>query len=273
MARLNADGTLDMSFNPNVNAMVWGIAIAPDGKVVIGGEFTLAGTTGREHFARLENYAATQSLTASSPARVQWLRGGASPEAHDVTFELSTDGGDIWSPLGSGTRITGGWQLNRLNLPAAGRIRARARLFSGYGNGSSGLTESSVAFSFTGQQLWRQKHFGTIDNADEAADNADPDRDGLENLLEYAFASDPNVPDTSALPEWKREGDGDNFTLSFIQPAEVSGISYLAEFNTTLNPESWTGIPNGTTVPEYSFSYHAPSAAGRLYLRLRMTAP
>ncbi|HWB03591.1 MAG TPA: delta-60 repeat domain-containing protein [Verrucomicrobiales bacterium] len=270
VARLNADGSLDMAFNPNASAMVWGIAIGPDGKVLIGGEFTQVGTTARDYFARLKNDPAPQSLTVPSRATVRWLRGGASPETHDVTFELSTDGGDFWSPVGRGTRITGGWQLNGLSLPPAGQIRARARLYSGYGNGSSGLTESRGSFSFTGQELWRQQHFDTIENAGDAADNADPDKDGLENLFEYAFASNPNAADAGSFPAWQREGD--RYTLSFMQPAEVNGISYIAEFNTTLDPAGWTGIPNSATAPDHL--YRAPSGAEeRLYLRLRVTAP
>ncbi len=37
------------------------------------------------------------------------LRSGAAPEVEQVTFELSTDAGSTWTPLGSGTRM--GWSL------------------------------------------------------------------------------------------------------------------------------------------------------------------
>ncbi len=42
IARLNADGTLDTSFNSGTgvdNSIVWGVAVQPDGKVIIGGNF------------------------------------------------------------------------------------------------------------------------------------------------------------------------------------------------------------------------------------------
>src|SRR5262249_16016640 len=40
MARLNTDGTLDLSFNPAPNNYVNSIAVQPDGKILIGGYFT-----------------------------------------------------------------------------------------------------------------------------------------------------------------------------------------------------------------------------------------
>jgi hypothetical protein len=78
---------------------------------------------------------------------VQWLRGGSAPETFRVTFDLSTDGGTSWTPLGVGTRISGGWTLAGLTLPGTGHVRARARTISGQGNGSSGLVEVITPFT------------------------------------------------------------------------------------------------------------------------------
>jgi hypothetical protein len=104
------------------------------------------GGTARNRFARLVNDPATQSLTIPSASRVQWLRGGASPEVEPVTFELSTDGGTIYSALGAGTRISGGWERTGLTLPASGHIRARGRTINGLFNGGGGLVETVASF-------------------------------------------------------------------------------------------------------------------------------
>ena len=40
IARLNADGTVDTTFNPNVNGMVWALAQQRDGGILVGGGFT-----------------------------------------------------------------------------------------------------------------------------------------------------------------------------------------------------------------------------------------
>lgn len=55
IARLNADGSLDESFNPTnlLNGTVHSVALAPDGTILVGGEFTMAGEFNRSCIARL----------------------------------------------------------------------------------------------------------------------------------------------------------------------------------------------------------------------------
>jgi formylglycine-generating enzyme required for sulfatase activity len=43
----------------------------------------------------------------------------------------------------------------------------------------------------TASEVWRHTHFGTPENAGEAADASDPDRDGISNLMEFATGSHP----------------------------------------------------------------------------------
>jgi uncharacterized delta-60 repeat protein len=149
IARVNADGTLDTSFNPNANNLVYGVALQGDGRVLLGGAFTAlqangaAVATPRNLFAQLVNAPATQSLTAPTVNQVSWVRGGSAPELSRVSFELSTDG-VIWTPLGAGQRVgtSSNWQLTGVALPASGRLRARGVTSGGYFNASSGLVQS-----------------------------------------------------------------------------------------------------------------------------------
>ena len=53
LARLNADGTLDNAFNPNVNSTVIALRFQPDGKLLVGGLFSMVGTETRNNIARL----------------------------------------------------------------------------------------------------------------------------------------------------------------------------------------------------------------------------
>ncbi|MFN6946381.1 MAG: T9SS type A sorting domain-containing protein [Cytophagaceae bacterium] len=55
IARLNADGTLDASFDPGsgFNGPVWPTATQGDGKILVGGEFLSFNGTARNYFARL----------------------------------------------------------------------------------------------------------------------------------------------------------------------------------------------------------------------------
>jgi len=54
-------------------------------------------------------------------------------------------------------------------------------------------TVTIVDNDFTPLNTWRQANFGTVDNSGSAADNADPDGDGIPNLLEYALGIDPVI--------------------------------------------------------------------------------
>ena len=58
IGRLNADGSLDTSFNPGANGGVYALAVQPDGKILVGGDFTTlggggTGTTTRNCIGRL----------------------------------------------------------------------------------------------------------------------------------------------------------------------------------------------------------------------------
>ncbi len=55
LARLNADGTVDSSFAPNVGSTVTAIKLQTDGKILIGGYFTTVGGQTRNRLARLNS--------------------------------------------------------------------------------------------------------------------------------------------------------------------------------------------------------------------------
>lgn len=63
IARLNADGTLDPTFNPDANGNVYAIALQNNGAILIGGGFNTVGGTARNFFARLNS--ATGSVDTS----------------------------------------------------------------------------------------------------------------------------------------------------------------------------------------------------------------
>jgi uncharacterized delta-60 repeat protein len=53
IGRINADGSPDYIFNPNVNNSVYAVAVQADGKILIGGEFSSVGGQARTRLARL----------------------------------------------------------------------------------------------------------------------------------------------------------------------------------------------------------------------------
>ena len=54
---------------------------------------------------------------------------------------------------------------------------------------------------------WRQGWWGTTESAGPAADDADPDADGLRNLQEYAFGGNPLAADPAPLPQFVTASD------------------------------------------------------------------
>ena len=53
IARFNADGSVDTGFNPGVSGNIWALALQPDGKILVGGEFTTLSGALRNAIGRL----------------------------------------------------------------------------------------------------------------------------------------------------------------------------------------------------------------------------
>ena len=143
IARLNPDGTVDTSFDPSANNLVFSIAVQADGKILVGGVFSSIGGQTRNFFARLTNGIAALQDLAVTRTSITWTLGGASPQFSRVTFEYSTDNVN-YSFLGSGTRSGNIWSLTGLSLSALQNIYVRARGYypGGYQTGSENIRES-----------------------------------------------------------------------------------------------------------------------------------
>ena len=76
LGRINADGTLDASFNPAAVGTVNCIAVQPDGKILVGGAFTSLGKQTRRYLGRIN---ADGTLDASFNPVVS---GGTSPQVY-----------------------------------------------------------------------------------------------------------------------------------------------------------------------------------------------
>lgn len=154
VVRLMPSGAHDTTFNTRVSANeITTLALQKNGKVVLGGNFTSVHDVPDQHLTTLANNAATESLIVPSHDKIIWQRGGSSPEAQAVWFELSTDAGQTWQALKSAQRISGGWEITSLALPSSGRIRARALTISGLGCASTGIVESTLDYSLTAAEI------------------------------------------------------------------------------------------------------------------------
>lgn len=107
--------------------------------------------------------------------------------------------------------------------------------------------ESVFTFAVAAKNLsllehWRVTHFGSSADVDNAANDADPDQDGLVNLLEYALAGDPLSHDSVAvLPTLEDDGQG-RATFHFSRDPANTDLTYVVQVSDSLLPGSWTDI-------------------------------
>jgi uncharacterized delta-60 repeat protein len=111
LARLNADGTVDTAFNPNPNGLVSTIAVQADGKVVVGGGFTLFLPPN-----------ATETVTRNRIARIN------ADGTLDTTYNPNADGNVLTSALQPDGKllIGGSFLLLRPNAETVPTLRKYA---------------------------------------------------------------------------------------------------------------------------------------------------
>lgn len=148
IARLAANGSLDTTFETGTGAddEVSSIALQQDGKVVIGGLFQNVDGAAHNGLARFTNDEAEHLLRVLNGTAMRWTLGGATPEVQPPLFEVSTDSGETWENLGSGSKAGDDWALTGQALPLSGRVRATGQTRGGYLNGSSGVVQDTFLF-------------------------------------------------------------------------------------------------------------------------------
>ncbi len=157
--------------------------------------------------------------------------GGALSSGGTTTVNFTDAGG---FGVGTYTLISGTAPINASNF-AVGTIPSGFRgTFASAGNSLTVTIE--VGSQLTALESWRQTHFGASANSGNAADSADPDNDGLANLLEYATNSNPNVANASPLSLAR---SGDFLTLTYTRIADTS-LTYTVEGSNDL--ASWSTV-------------------------------
>ena len=113
----------------------------------------------------------------------------------------------------------------------------------------------------TSAEAWRNQFFNVTNNDNDAADNADPDGDGVVNLLERAFNLNPtqsgspvldNSNGTSGLPSiTTADGqDGPVVSIQYLRrkASTNSGLTYTPQLSSSLNNTGWTATTGTETV-------------------------
>lgn len=120
-------------------------------------------------------------------------------------------------------------------------------------------------------ESWRQLHFGISTNTGDAADSADPDHDGFNNLSEYIAATLP----TSAADHLRSENPTRGPGIFSLSTAGKAGRTYVLERSTALAAASW-GIVTSRGPLETDATVtltDTSSPADSAFYRIRVTAP
>jgi uncharacterized delta-60 repeat protein len=160
IARLNPDGTIDSAFDPSANATVFSLALQPDGKILVGGNFDNIGGQSRRRIARLDAVTGLadpfdpNSMGAVSSIAVQpdgkivaggfFSQIGGQPRNNIARLDATTGAADPFDPNANGGVLSVAVQVD-------GRILAGG-LFSNIGgqarskiarlNAATGLADS-----------------------------------------------------------------------------------------------------------------------------------
>jgi hypothetical protein len=126
---------------------------------------------------------------------------------------------------------------------------------------------------------WREAHFGAPENSGDAADSADPDGDGMANLLERALGMNPNVASRAGLPETSFESVGDDqfLTLTTAKSPDATDVTFTVEVGGDL--ANWNSGSSHTTIIEDTPTLlkvrdNTPmDQATKRFIRLRVTSP
>ncbi len=136
----------------------------------------------------------------------------------------------------------------------------------------SGNTVTLSAYtSNTPLQIWRYQNLGTIANSGTAADTADPDGDGLTNLIEFAYGLNPLVPSSgvtfiSPSGQFNRgmatfspvvTADGVNYFVLFCRRKDyvTAGLTYTVQFSADLS--NWQNNTVNATVVAFDNEMNA----------------
>ncbi len=203
---------------------------------------------------------------------------------------LKTDGSVLTWGNGSYGGFGGPANIGVNSMPATvyTRLSPTAPTGSVFGNlslVSSGAQPQTVALSgtvtsqasYTHLELWRFANFGSYDSVDSGADSADPDGDGLSNLMEYALGLSPNnsgvIPAALSL-----SGANLEYTYTRSSEARDNGVTYQIEWSDTLTVGSWSTETVTEQITSTQGALETVKASipkgtgGKRFLRLRVGA-
>jgi hypothetical protein len=155
------------------------------------------------------------------------------PDAND-TLSFAKTTGPAWLIVASNGALTG---TPRIADSGTNEFTVSAT----DSRGLSAETTLRIEVTLTHHQSWQLARFGTdADNPAIAGDAANPDHDGLANLLEYALGTDPKHPSPSPVT-WETAGEAPALVITIPRNPDATDVTLEVESTSNLaDPASWT---------------------------------
>lgn len=224
-----------------------------------------------QHKTATSGSTSSNFITSASTGRgiPQWIRLVRTGDTFRCYY--SSDG-TSWTELGSA----------RSNIMGSSSLSVGLIVAPRTGNKTAAATFDNISF-LTPRQGWRQTNFGTTANQGTAADNADPDGDGCNNLVEYSAGTSPTSalsrpPASSALVSF--EPDFARYLALTFQRIADPMLTYTVEGASDLGAGVWEPIWHSSGAANVAGSVTVTDGVTvdsvlhpRRFMRLRVTSP
>lgn len=145
----------------------------------------------------------------------------------------------------SGMIITGSTTDRYVEIhPATGQLGSSTITLTVNDGGLSAQSAFHVTVTGTGLETWRFQHYGTAENAGDAEDTFDLNKDGENNFLEFATGQTPAAA-TIVRPLFSNGPEMIEFTYPRGEAAVGDGFTFAIESSVTLAPGSWSPVDPG----------------------------
>ena len=136
-------------------------------------------------------------------------------------------------------------------------------------NGTDQSSEVATTLTtWTSLEEWRFTNFGQIENSGNAADNATPGNDGLQNLIKYALGLSTSTRGNPNSLNTQLNANG-RLTLSFMRARE--DLTYTVEGSDDLMIWSRIATNPGTPGEMVTVTDTATTNTGKRFIRLKVT--
>ena len=155
------------------------------------------------------------------------------------TIYVSSDGGATYTPWLIDTPLASATYTGVVGVTYSFYVVAKSNV--GTVQTANTQTAAVSAQALTNTNYWRWQNFGIPSNTGIAADNADPDGDGILNLMEFATHTSPTVP--NPMPgQVVLNGGNLEFTYVRSKAAMSEGVASGVEWSDSLLLPIWSTV-------------------------------